>query len=79
MFLKKKEISEKFIEKFDEEIKDAPSNSPKKDRTKNISKDNARNNFIFFGNDNSFEPEIEIYFTLKNIQMKFKIQKDLLQ
>ena len=65
MFGKKKEISEKFIAKLDEEINDDPPNSPKKDRTKNISQDNARNNFIFCGSDNMFKPEIEIYFTLK--------------
>ena len=75
MFGKKKEISEKFIAKPDEEINDLPPNSPKKDRTKNISQDNAKNNFIFCGSDNIFKPEIEIYFTLKEYSNQIQDSK----
>ena len=65
MFGKKKEISEKFISNQDEEIKDDPSSPIKKDKAKNTSQNNAKNNFIFWGSDYKFKPEIEIYFTLK--------------
>ena len=65
MFGKKKEITQKFIAKPKEETDQDSSSSPKKDRPRNSVQDNADNNFIFYGSDNKFAKQLEIYATLK--------------
>ena len=65
MFGKKKEITQKFIAKPKEETDQDSSSSPKKDRARNSVQDNADNNFIFYGSDNKFAKQLEIYATLK--------------
>ena len=65
MFGKKKEITQKFISKSEEEIDGDSSNSLKKGKTKNSGQDSADNNFIFYGSDNKFAKQLEIYATLK--------------
>lgn len=65
MFGKKKEITQKFIAKPEEETDQESSISPKKDRARNSIQDNGDNNFIFYGSDNKFSKQLEIYATLK--------------
>ena len=65
MFGKKKEITQKFISKPKEETDQESSSSPKKDRARNSVQDNTDNNFIFYGSDNKFAKQLEIYATLK--------------
>ena len=65
MFGKKKEITQKFISKPKEETDQDCSTSPKKERAKNSVQDNKDNNFIFYGSDNKFAKQLEIYATLK--------------
>ena len=64
MFGRKKEITQKFIVKQEEELADL-TNVPKRDKTKNSIQDNADNNFIFYGSNNKFTKQLEIYATLK--------------
>ena len=65
MFGKKKEITQKFIEENNEEIiDDLSQNEPKKEKFKNSQ--NAENNFIFYGSDNKFTKQLEIYAKLKD-------------
>ena len=65
MFGKKKEITQKFIAKPKEETDQDFSTSPKKDKARNSVQGNADNNFIFYGSDNKFAKQLEIYATLK--------------
>ena len=65
MFGKKKEITQKFIAKPEEEKDQESSISPKKDRPRNSIQDTGDNNFIFYGSDNKFSKQLEIYATLK--------------
>ena len=65
MFGKKKEITQKFIAKPKEETDQDSSTSPKKDKPRNSVQDNTDNNFIFYGSDNKFAKQLEIYATLK--------------
>ena len=65
MFGKKKEITQKFIEENNEEIiKDLNPNGPKNEKIKNSQ--NVDNNFIFYGGDQKFTKQLEIYAKLKD-------------
>ena len=65
MFVKKKEITQKYIEENNEEIiEDLSQNEPKKEKLKNSQ--NVDNNFIFYGSDNKFTKQLEIYAKLKD-------------
>ena len=65
MFGKKKEITQKFIGKNEEEIEKYKKNEPKKEKNKTIQQKNLDNNFIFYGSNNKFTKQLEIYATLK--------------
>ena len=65
MFGIKKNLTQKFIEGNNEErIEYSNQNELKKDKLKNAQ--NADNNFIFYGNDNKFTKQLEIYAKLKD-------------
>lgn len=67
MFGRKKEITQKFIVRDDEEIDDVNNqNEPKKEKNKNALINNSENNFIFYGSNNKFSKQLEIYATLKS-------------
>ena len=66
MFGKKKEITQKFIVKNEDETEDSNSFEIKGEKNKNSVQDNADNNFIFYGSDNKFTKQLEIYATLKD-------------
>ena len=77
MFGRKKEITQKFIEK----TKDNLNNSEEKEELKKEKIDNTfdskdSDNFIFYGENNKFSKQLEIYATLKDSQEQ--IQKDKL-
>ena len=75
MFGRKKEITQKFIEKTDEQDNSKIKVESKKDKLDNsLQSKNADDNFIFYGSNNKFAKQIEIYATLKDPQEK--IQKD---
>ena len=75
MFGRKKEITQKFIEKTDEQDNSKIKVESKKDKLDNsLQSKNADDNFIFYGSNNKFAKQIEIYATLKDTQEK--IQKD---
>ena len=75
MFGRKKEITQKFIEKTDEQDNSSIKDESKKDKLDNsLQSKNADDNFIFYGSNNKFAKQIEIYATLKDPQEK--IQKD---
>ena len=75
MFGRKKEITQKFIEKKDEQDNSSIKDESKKDKLDNsLQSKNADDNFIFYGSNNKFAKQIEIYATLKDPQEK--IQKD---
>lgn len=65
MFGKKKEITQKFIVKDEEELEDYDETEPKKEKNKNAQLKDTDNNFIFYGSDNKFTKQLEIYATLK--------------
>ena len=75
MFGRKKEITQKFIVKQEEELADL-TNVPKRDKTKNSIQDNADNNFIFYGSDNKFSKQLEIYATLKENSSEIQNSKN---
>ena len=67
MFGRKKKITQKFIARNDEEDNDENNqNEPKKEKNKNALTNNSENNFIFFGSNNKFSKQLEIYATLKS-------------
>ena len=68
MFGKKKEINQKLLGKNEEEVEKDNSVEPKKDKNKNTQIKNTDNNFIFYGSDNKFTKQLEIYATLKTIK-----------
>ena len=75
MFGKKKEINLKFLGKNEEEeLEDVNSGNPKKDKNKNTQIKNTDNNFIFYGSDNKFTKQLEIYATLKSIKDQNEIR-----
>ena len=65
MFGKKKEITQKFIVKNEEDIEFGNANESKKEKNKNVQQKGSENNFIFYGSDNKFTKQLEIYATLK--------------
>ena len=65
MFGKKKEITQKFIVENEDELDYYDENEAKKEKNKNAQPKNADNNFIFYGGDNKFTKQLEIYATLK--------------
>ena len=65
MFGKKKEITQKFIVENEDELEYDYENEPKRDKNKNAQPKNTDNNFIFYGSDNKFTKQLEIYATLK--------------
>ena len=75
MFGRKKEITQKFIEKTDEQENLKIKDESKKDKLDNyLQSKNSDDNFIFYGSNNKFSKQIEIYATIKDPQEK--IQKD---
>ena len=74
MFGKKKEITQKFIGKAEEELEDLSQIEQKKEKTKNINPRESDNNFIFYGSDNKFTKQLEIYATLKSTKDLNEIQ-----
>ena len=68
MFGKKKEITQKFIVINEDEQEDSNSIASKGEKTKNSGQDTADNNFIFYGGDNKFTKQLEIYATLKDYE-----------
>ena len=72
MFGKKKEITQKFIVKTDEELEDLSSNDPKREKTKNSIQSSDDKNFIYYGTNNKFLKQIEIYAILKDESYKSK-------
>ena len=63
MFGKKKEITQKFIEKNEEKSDEIIET--KKEKNKNAP-GNSESNFIFYGSNNKFAKQLEIYATLKS-------------
>ena len=74
MFGKKKEITQKFLGKNEEELEDFSTNEPKKEKNKNIQQRDSDNNFIFYGSNNKFTKQLEIYATLKGTKNPNEIQ-----
>ena len=74
MFGKKKEITQKFIGKTEEELEDFSQNEQKKEKIKGINPRESDNNFIFYGSDNKFTKQLEIYATLKGTKDLNEIQ-----
>ena len=72
MFGKKKEITQKFIVKTDEELKDFSTNDPKREKTKNSIQASDDKNFIYYGTNNKFLKQVEIYAILKDDSIKSK-------
>ena len=72
MFGKKKEITQKFIVKTDEELEDFSSNDPKREKTKNSIQTSNDKNFIYYGTNNKFLKQVEIYAILKDDSIKSK-------
>ena len=72
MFGKKKEITQKFIVKTDEELEDFSSNDPKREKTKNSIQSSDDKNFIYYGTNNKFLKQVEIYAILKDDSDKSK-------
>ena len=72
MFGKKKEITQKFIVKTDEELEDFSSNDSKKEKTKNSIQASNDKNFIYYGTNNKFLKQVEIYAILKDDSNKSK-------
>ena len=71
MFGKKKEITQKFIGKSEEELEDFSTNEPKKE--KNLQHKDSDNNFIFYGSNNKFTKQLEIYAKLKDPKISNEI------
>ena len=77
MFGRKKEITQKFIEQTKEEVEIKNDNDePKKEKIEDNLQPKDSDNFIFYGENNKFSKQLEIYATLKDPQEK--IQKDKL-
>jgi len=78
MFGRKKEITQKFIAETNEDQEEMiTKDESKKDKNDNSAQSkNSDNNFIFYGSNNKFSKQLEIYATLKDSQEK--IQKDKL-
>ena len=77
MFGRKKEITQKFIEQTKEEVEIKNDNDePKKEKIEDNLQSKDSDNFIFYGENNKFSKQLEIYATLKDPQEK--IQKDKL-
>ena len=75
MFGRKKEITQKFIEKTEKQDNLKIKDDSKKDELDNyLNSKNSDDNFIFYGSNNKFSKQIEIYATIKDSQEK--IQKD---
>ena len=72
MFGKKKEITQKFIVKTDEELEDFSSTDPKREKTKNSIQSSDDKNFIYYGTNNKFLKQVEIYAVLKDDSNKSK-------
>lgn len=72
MFGKKKEITQKFIVKTDEELEDFSSNDSKREKTKNSIQSSDDKNFIYYGTNNKFLKQVEIYAVLKDDSNKSK-------
>ena len=77
MFGRKKEITQKFIEQTKEEVEiNNDNDEPKKEKIEDNLQPKDSDNFIFYGENNKFSKQLEIYATLKDPQEK--IQKDKL-
>ena len=75
MFGRKKEITQKFIAKTNEQDNLDIKDVTKEDKLDNpLQSKNSDDNFIFYGSNNKFSKQLEIYATLKDSQEK--IQKD---
>lgn len=74
MFGKKKEITQKLLVNNEGELEDYNQNEQKKEKNKNTQPKNADNNFIFYGSDNKFTKQLEIYATLKGTKDTNEIQ-----
>lgn len=75
MFGRKKEITQKFIAKTNEQDNLDIKDVTKEDKLGNpLQSKNSDDNFIFYGSNNKFSKQLEIYATLKDSQEK--IQKD---
>ena len=74
MFGKKKEITEKLLRKDEVELDDYGPDEIKKEKSKNTQpNNNTDNNFIFYGRDNKFTKQLEIYATLKSLKNEKEI------
>ena len=75
MFGKKKEITEKLLRKDEVELDDYGPDEIKKEKNKNTQpNNNTDNNFIFYGRDNKFTKQLEIYATLKSLKNEKEIE-----
>ena len=66
MFGKRKDITQKFIERTGEELPEYNISYSKKVKNINKSITDDDNNFIFYGSNNKFSKQLEIYATLKD-------------
>ena len=75
MFWKKKEITEKLLRKDEVELDDYGPDEIKNEKSKNTQpNNNTDNNFIFYGRDNKFTKQLEIYATLKSLKNEKEIE-----